>query len=469
MASNPSTSTSSPVARQLAEWALALDLRDVDAAVLERVKLHILDQIGAQVSCCELPAPRIARAYVTQFGRGGPASILGTHWQADAEGAAFVNGTAGSSFEIDDYGGNGANAHPGCVIVPGGLAVAETLGASGASLLRAATVGFETIIRLALATMPSMLLGRGFHQTAAHGVFGVALVTAMLERFDVASTVDALGVAGSHASGTTEYSHSGGEVKRAHAGIGAAGGIRSARLARLGLTGPATIFEGKRGFLQAFCNAHDARFLHEALGSHWHFPERGAIKPHASCALIHHHFAAYDKIRAEHAFAPGDIEQVVMGCEALTVVHTGATGPRPTDIVGAQFSAEYGLAMRIVHGRNDVGAYLDAEADRFQNPTIAAIAGRVRLEVDPECATPIPKGKVTLHLRDGRVLSATAHALGSPFNPLSRGDIERKYLDLVARGFGDELARTSLGLIMNLEEVGDVRQISRLFARPARV
>ncbi|MEJ8850793.1 MmgE/PrpD family protein [Variovorax rhizosphaerae] len=464
MATQPSSMP--PVARQLAEWALALDLRDVDAAMLERVKLHILDQIGAQVSCYDLPAPRIARAYVTQFGRSGPASILGTAHRADPEDAAFVNGTAGSSFEIDDYGGNGAYAHPGCVIVPGGLAVAEALGASGASLLRAATVGFETIIRLALASMPSMLLGRGFHQTAAHGVFGVALTTAMLERFDLDATVDALGVAGSHASGTTEYSQSGGEVKRAHAGIGAAGGIRSARLARLGLSGPPTIFEGKRGFLQAFCNAHDARFLHEQLGSHWHFPERGALKPHASCALIHHHFAAYDELRAAHAFSAGDVEQVVLGCEPLTVVHTGATGPRPTDIVGAQFSAEYGIAMRIVSGRNDAGAYLDAERDQFQNPAVAAIAGRVRLEVDPDCATQIPKGKVTLYLRDGRVLFATAYALGSPFNPLGRGDIEQKYLDLVSRNFGDKTARSSLGLIMNLEDVADVRQLTGLFAQP---
>lgn len=458
-----------PVAQQLAEWALALELSDVDADVLERVKLHILDQVGAQVSCCDLPAPRIAQAYVGQFGRSGPASILGTGLQTDAEGAAFVNGTAGSSFEIDDYGGNGAYAHPGCVVVSGGLAVAEALGASGANLLRAATVGFETIIRLALATMPSMLLGRGFHQTGAHGVFGVALVTAMLERFELETTVHALGIAGSHASGTTEYSQSGGEVKRAHGGIGAAGGIRSARLARLGLSGPPTIFEGKRGFLQAFCNAHDARFLYEELGSHWHFPERGALKPHASCALIHHHFAAYDKLRAAHAIAPEDIEEVVLGCEPLTLVHTGATGPRPTDIVGAQFSAEYGIAMRIVNGRNDVGAYLDAETDGFQNPAVAAIAGRVRLEVDPECATKIPQGKVTLRMRNGAVLSAKAYALGSPFNPLGRDDIEQKYLDLVARKSGDDVARSSLRMIMNLEQVRDVRELTRLFVPRPRI
>jgi 2-methylcitrate dehydratase PrpD len=119
--------------------------------------------------------------------------------------------------------------------------------------------------------------------------------------------------------------------------------------------------------------------------------------------------------------------------------------------------------MRIVKGRNDVGSYLDAEAQNFQEPAVAAIARRVRLEVDPECATEIPKGKVTLHMRNGSVLSATAYALGSPFNPLGRDDIEQKYVDLVARDFGDEIARTSLRMIMNLEQVPDVRQLTQLF------
>ncbi|MNY00185.1 MmgE/PrpD family protein [compost metagenome] len=119
--------------------------------------------------------------------------------------------------------------------------------------------------------------------------------------------------------------------------------------------------------------------------------------------------------------------------------------------------------MRIVTGRNDVGAYLDAEAGGFQDPAIADIAGRVRLEVDPECATEIPKGKVTLHMRDGTVLSDTAYALGSPFNPLSRDDIEQKYRDLVARKFGDEIARSSLQMIMNLEQLPDARALTRLF------
>jgi 2-methylcitrate dehydratase PrpD len=452
------------IARRIAEWALSLKLPDIDPKVLERVKLHLLDQIGAQVSCRNLPTPKLTREYVSKFGVAGHASVLGTDLRLDAEYAGFANATTGSSFEIDDYGGNGAYAHPGCVVVPGALAVGEEVGASGTDVLLAVAAGFETIIRLALATMPSLLLERGFHQTGAHGVFAVALASSMIHRDDIDTTVNALSIAGSHASGTTEYAQTGGEVKRIHAGIGVAGGIRGSRFARLGLTGPATIFEGKRGFLQAFCNDYDERNLYEELGSRWHFAERAAIKPFASCGLVHHHFAAYDKIKAEHSFAPGDIEEVVLGGEPLILVHNGAAGPRPTDLVGAQFSAEYGMAMRIVKGRNDVGSYLDAEAAGFKDEVITSVAERVRLEADPDCASAPPKGRVTVRLRDGKSISEFGYALGSPLNPLSRQAIEQKYRELVARDFGESIAQRTIDLIMQIEDVRDLGELTRAFS-----
>ncbi|WP_084145656.1 MmgE/PrpD family protein [Amycolatopsis jejuensis] len=454
----------SSAAEMLGEFALGLRLADIDAVTVRRVKLHLLDQLAAQVSCRNLETPRIAREYAVQYGRAGTSAVLGTPLRLDAESAGFANGTAGSSFEIDDYG-YGAYAHPGCVVVPAALAVAEETGASGAATLLALTAGFETVIRLAVATTPSLLVGRGFHQTGAHGVFAAALTTCMLENADLATAVNALAIAGSHAGGTTEYTQTGGEVKRAHSGIGVAGGIRSARLARLGLTGPPTIFEGKRGFLQAFCDDFEVAPLHERLGSRWYFTEHGAIKPYASCGLVHHHFAAYDKLVAGERFSPGDIESVVLGCEPLTLVHNGAAGPHPTDIVGAQFSAEYSMAMRVVTGRNDVGAYLDAERANFADPSVGAMADRVRLEADPECDKETPCGRVTLTLRDGRVLSALGYALGSPRNPLSDEGVLEKYRDLVGRDYGDEVARRSVEMVMDLENLPDLSGLTELFAR----
>jgi 2-methylcitrate dehydratase PrpD len=458
-----SASTTHPAARQLAEWALSIKLSDIDPRVLERVKLHILDQIGAQVSCRNLPTCVITQDYVTKFGTPGTASILGTRFRADPEYAGFANGTSGSAFEIDDYGGAGANCHPGCAVVPGGLAVGEAVGATGADFLRAAAVGFETVIRLALASMPSLLLERGFHHTSALGVFAVALESAMLEGDDVDAAVNAISIAGSHASGTTEYSRTGGEVKRVHAGICVAGGIRSARLARLGLTAPPTIFEGRRGFLQAFCNDYDAAPITEQLGTRWNFIERASIKLFASCALMQPHFAAYDKITAEHAFSADDVEDVLLGCDPLCLVQTGGIGPRPDDILGAQFSSEYGIAMRIVNGRNDVGSYLDQQAANFRDPAVLAVADRVRLELDDACTFEDPLGRVTLRLRDGRTLTNSAFAPGSPGNPATPDDIKQKYRDLVSRDFGNEVMERSMDLIMNIEAVKDLGDLTRLF------
>ncbi len=454
-----------PVARRIAAWGLGLDLAAVPADVLEKAKLHILDQIGAQVSCHAMPTPRITQRYFQQFGRPGPASVIGTAMALDPEDAGFANAVAGSSFEIDDYGGNGAYAHPGCVVVPGALAVAESIGADGAAFLRSVTAGFEFIMRLAVATMPSMLQERGVHQTGAHGVFGVALASSLLHRDDLDTAVDAMSIAGSHAAGTTEYSQTGGEVKRVHAGIGVAGGLRGARLARLGITAPPTILEGKRGVLQALCNAFDIAPLHEELGTRWHFREKAALKAFASCALVHHHFAAWDAIRAEHPVLPEEIEEVVLGCDPLTLVHNGGAGPHPTTLVGAQFSAEYGIAMRIVRGDNAVGTYLDLQADGFRDPAIRAMAERVVMAADAECAVASPPmGRVTLRLRDGRTLSRTGYALGSPLNPLSRADVEDKYRELVGRDYGADRTERSLDLIMNVERLADMRDLTAIFA-----
>jgi 2-methylcitrate dehydratase PrpD len=455
-----------PDTRSLAEtyahWAESAELSEIAPEVQHRVKLHILDQIGAQIGCRAMPSAKIAREYVQRHGASGPAHLLGTLLTADAEYAGFANGTAGSSFEIDDYGGNGAYSHPGCTVVPAALAMAEEAGLSGADVLRSSVLGFETVIRLALATMPSLFLERGFHHTSVLGVFAVAVTCCALSRDNAAIGANAISIAGSHAAGTTEFSRTGGEIKRAHAGIAVAAGIRAFRLARLGLTGPPTIFEGKRGFLQAYCNVFDSGLLSKELGKNWCFPDYGSIKPYAACGLFHHHFAAYDAIRKRIEIIPEQIDHIILHCEPLMMVHNGAHGPYPRDLVGAQFSAEFSMAMRIVLGRNDVGAYLDMAAKAFSDHRILTLAARVKLVEDEMCGIAPPKGGVTLYMQDGRILSETGYALGSPLNPMSDIDIQQKYLDLVARECGDLTAERSMDLIMNLERIDKISELTSI-------
>lgn len=452
------------IAERYGEWCGTTSLSDIPAEMRDRVKLHILDQLGAQVSCRNMPTVVLAYEYVRRYAREGEAHLMGTANRYDAEFAGFANGTAGSAFEIDDYGGNGAYSHPGCTVVPAAIALAEECGASGVDVLRGAALGFETVIRLARTTMPSMFLERGFHHTSVLGALGVAVTGGALLREPAQVATNAISLAASQAAGTTEYAQSGGEVKRCHAGMAVATGIRALRLAQAGLTAPPTILEGKRGFLQAYCNGYDESQMLSELGQRWFFLEHGAIKPYAACGLFHHHFAAYDTLLKTHRFQPADIEHAELGCEPLMIIHNGAHGPEPKDIVGAQFSTEYSMAMRIVLGKNDVGAYLDMQEQNFSNPEILALARRISTKEVKEFGSFPPRGSVKIRLANGREIEAEGYALGSPENPLAPADIQEKYLQLVARECGDDIARRSMELILTLEEVKDLGEITRLFA-----
>jgi hypothetical protein len=96
------------------------------------------------------------------------------------------------------------------------------------------------------------LLKRGFHPHAVLSNFGAAAVAAKLRKFDAETTLQALSIALSHASGTTEYTSTGGSIKRVHAGIGTRNGIVSAEMARAGITGPRSFLSGNKGFFRTF-------------------------------------------------------------------------------------------------------------------------------------------------------------------------------------------------------------------------
>ncbi|OWU85882.1 hypothetical protein ATO6_03050 [Oceanicola sp. 22II-s10i] len=456
--------TSGTIAEQIGAWCNRTELGDISEPMLRRTKLHIMDQIGAQVSCRTMPTVELAFDYARRHARDGKALLVGTDAGVDAEYAGFANGTAGSAFEIDDYGGNGAYSHPGCTVLPAVLAMAQEHGASGEDLLRGTALGFETIIRLARATMPSMFLGRGFHHTSALGAIGAAVGCGALLRLPPEVTANAISIAASQSAGTTEYAQSGGEVKRCHAGLAVAAAIRAVRLAQAGLTAPPTILEGSRGFFQAYCDTYDAAQMTNELGTRWFFLEHAAIKPYAACGLFHHHFAAYDDLLARHGFAPSDIESIELGCEPLMMIHNGAHGPAPKDIVGAQFSSQFSMGMHIVLGRNDVGAYLDQQAEGFANPEVIGIARRITTHERPEFGEFPPRGSVAITLRDGTTVEATGFALGSPENPLSEDDIRGKYLQLVSRDYGEDLAERSMDMMLSLELLPDAGELLRQFA-----
>src|SRR5438093_1594389 len=83
--------------------------------------------------------------------------------------------------------------------------------------LVALVAGNEIVARIGMAA-PAVFHRRGFHPTSVCGVFGAAIAAAKLRGLGRLQTVQALGIAGSLASGIFEYLADGSETKPVHAG-----------------------------------------------------------------------------------------------------------------------------------------------------------------------------------------------------------------------------------------------------------
>ena len=444
--------------REVAEFVADLKFSDLTPHLIERTKDHILDQLGIQIGVSRKPWLKLAVDYVLIQGNKPEASIACCPDKVSAENAAFVNGTFGHGFEMDDVYAP-ALAHPGPAVVPAALAIAERDGCSGEDLLLSVVAGYEIMGRCGYALSPSHLY-RGFHPTSAAGPLGSVAAAGKLMELDADAMVHALAVSASFCSGVTECYKSGGEVKRYHGGIGAQGGIRAAALAKLGLTGPATILEGPLG-LRAMSDSYTPEVITDRLGEKFVVADIWT-KKYSCNGMIHAPVDGIEAIRARRPFAAEDIERIDVGSNQHAVNEVGSIR-LPKDMFGFQFSMNYALALQVVKGSNDFDAYIEGN---LCDPEIVALAERIFTETDDEVQGWFPEtlgARVIIRFKDGSVEEELIRdCRGSPGNPMSALELETKARNIAGMSMGTEEFQKVIDAVRSLEAMSDVRALGDL-------
>src|SRR5205085_5397843 len=144
-----------------------------------------------------------ARSAIAGWDDDGSCTAIGHVRRLSAAGAAFVNGTAAHGEDFDDTF-EGGPVHAGAVIVPAVLAACERHRPEGPAVLAGIAVGVETLCRLSLVA-PKAVHRAGFHPTAVLGAVAAAAGVGAALGLECRQIVDALGSAGSMASGIIEY------------------------------------------------------------------------------------------------------------------------------------------------------------------------------------------------------------------------------------------------------------------------
>lgn len=441
----------------LAQFAATLKWDDVPEAVQCKAEDLWVDWFGSVLAGQSArPVQSIARFALSQGPAQGPCEVIGQRSTTSPMMAALANAAASHVAEQDDVH-NGSVFHPAAVVFPPTVAVAQSIGASGAQLMAACVAGYEVGIRV------GEFLGRShykiFHTTGTAGTLAAAAAVGNLLGLTPAQMQHALGSAGTQAAGLWEFLRTAADSKQLHTAHAASAGLTAAYLAKDGFTGAQDIFTGPQGLAAGMSTDANAAKLTEGLGTRWATAET-SFKWHASCRHTHPAADALLQVMQHNGLQPADLAQVT--CH----VHQGAIdvlGPvvNPSTVHQSKFSmgTVLGLAARFgFAGLSEFDAH-------FQAPETVALRDKVVMQLDREVDQAYPQrwiGKVTVTTTDGRTLHGRVdEPKGDPGNTLSRAEITDKALRLARYG-GAVAAPQAEAAVARLWQVAQWPQIGRL-------
>ena len=176
--SNESTTALLHPSAALAQFAATLQYEDIPGAVVDRCEDLFLDTMGSILAGSTSKPVKAMATFANQMGPSdGPSEDLVQRSKTTPYFAAMVNAASAHVAEQDDVH-NGAVFHPGAVVFPPALAVAQAIGASGKAFITACVAGYEVGIRV------GEFLGRShykiFHTTATAGNLAAATAVGRL-------------------------------------------------------------------------------------------------------------------------------------------------------------------------------------------------------------------------------------------------------------------------------------------------
>jgi 2-methylcitrate dehydratase PrpD len=431
------------IAELLAERIVGLRADALPPAVRTKCEDLLIDVVGL---CVTARNEDYVQSVLAALDDDGPCTAIGHARTLSSAGAALVNGTACHGEDFDDTF-EGGPVHAGAVIVPAVLAACERHRPDGAAALLGIAVGSEIMCRLST-VVPKAVHRAGFHPTAIFGVMGAAAGVSVALGLNAKQIADALGIAGSMASGIIEYLAEGTWTKRMHPGWAAQSGIRAALLARAGFLGPRTVFEGVHGLFHGFANTTEGDFGQlDDFGDAWVI-ETLAFKPYP-CGTMAHPYIDCAKRLAARGIKPTDVKELICEVGEGTVHRLWeplAAKQRPPNGYAAKFATPFLLATGFVHG----GVGLDAFAEKaVHDADVLALAAKVRYVIDPD--NPYPNnftGHIRAVLNEGSVVEERQpHFRGGAHEPLTRADLEEKFA-LNARHGGWDAQRGAAALTL---------------------
>ena len=446
----------SPATKRLSEYMAKAGKKKLPAKVVEKTKHHILDTLAAIISGSRLLPGERAISFIKKQGGVKEATVIGTRLQTSAINAALANAIMAHADETDDSHFL-ANMHPGSVIVPAALAMAERQGANGQNFLRSVALGYDIGARVNMVLSAEAMRKHAYDSHSFGGNFGGAAAAAMHLGFNASQMRQALSYAAQQTSGIRTWGRDPEHIEKAFAfsGMAARNSVTAALMIDDGYTGVDDVFFGDPNYFNIYVEKPKRKELTDQLGKRFEVIrtniKRWSVGSPAQAALD----ATQDLID-RYDIKPDDIKKVV-----ITLTDHGAKTVDNRDM--PDICAQHLVAMMIVDGTATFQSTHDYK--RMKDPKVLAVRKNVTLKGSMvlEHAKPPRQGIVEITTNKGKKIKSHTRAVrGTADNPMTRAEVETKAYDLIAPILGKTRAKKLITSIWTLEKVKSVRKLKDL-------
>jgi len=465
MAQHANAAKSDSIVDAFVRYAGSVNYESLPPAVVHATKIRVIDTFGALVGGFFGDPCRIAREVAAQMGSTNGATIVGTRERTAVDMAAFVNGVTARFVEMNDvyHWPKAGGAHPSDVIMPL-IAVAEVERRSGRDLIAAIVLGYEIYL-----CMANSVRTPGFdfinNQSLAVAIAAGKLMDLTDEQM---AQCISLVVVPNNALGQARAGHLS-HWKAAASGQAARAGVFAAMLARAGMQGAVTPFEGNAGWSKVV--AHGPFTLAPMAGEpgagHFRILDT-IIKPRSSCATTLSSILAAEKAGAAVADARRISGINVEVYQRAVHLGEGEHSFNPDTRETADHSIPYVVAAALMDGTVTPRSFLES---RLWDPELRELVQKVHVVHNPDFTADYEKlpvehrTRVTVSTLDGGQHVGEIRTLkGAPIDPMTDSEIEDKFRMLTGEYLGAKSSRQILDRLWSLEELADAGEIPPAFA-----
>ena len=454
------------IGEELATYVAALSLAEVPEEVVAKIKACLIDTLGCGLGGIATERGNILLKAAELESPLDEAVLLGRNVRIQYRDAAYINALLINSLDFDDWN----IGHPGAVVFPVALAVAEKENVSGKTFLEAMICGYEVTCRIGASIMPHIkrdkLFGIGTWQT-----IGGVVAAGKIIGLSAAKLASAIGIAAANAPVPslmkTVYNRDGikHDMVKNNYGTAANVAIRAAYLADGGFRGPRDVFEGNAGFWR-MCGVEQwtpdviLEDIHNSfLCKHIN------MKSYPGCAAIQSTLSAVDGIISENNLLTDMIESVTVS----TIPRCCGEPFSSRDIESeaeAQFSLPYAIAALISGRRPGPEWFQDAT---MRDPAMFQLMKLVQLNADPRAdAVVSSKGiipsEVVIRTVEGTYEGKASTALGDHLNPFNVVQLVSKFSELASHaGWSPSKQQIVIEQLQHIEDAESTRSVTDTF------